>query len=655
MGDSGRRSGMSSDTRPVKPVRSHHETSLWDEKRSPMVRICHRVIFCLILFVLVYSVIFYGTAQPWTQGPLFAAVTLAAVLWAVRIVIMKEVEVVFSPLGAPLIVIGIYAITRYALAEVEPIGRSSMLLIITAILFYFVVLNDIRHRWQVTVIVWTLTILGCVLSLYALIQVMRGGQWVMGLPQYKQYCKYASGTFFRPADLAVFLHMTFAVSAANFALSRRSQSHKLAFAFACLAMGGGLFLTFSSIHWLGWLAMFVSLGFYVVRKRSWNSRWIIAGTASLALVVALVVAMMLSHSLEGGPAIGHKPGPSYRALWSSAMAIGQRNIWIGSGGGMFAWLFPGHRGTIQGVVTRCPNQYLDVFAEYGILGVMFSLWVLVSFIIGTIQLLLLRDDKYSAYRLSNRYAFAVAGLGAAIGCAVDASYDLNLHSGGLLFTLLAIMATTLTCGIHRRLGEPQTKHAGRYVTIHLHGLSRFVLVAGLMGLVLLIGTRLSKVYPSEFMLRRGNLAMDQMNWEAAERCYMRASKFDGRNSEVDEALGDLQAARATWNLRQRESLVAQAISCYNRAITHNPYDYDARIKIGRLHDLMGKRIEALASYNDAVENDPRNASYRVAIARHYLRWGDTQAAQNSFHLARELGSPETLPQDEPLRAIKAGL
>src|SRR5205814_2234369 len=102
---------------------------------------------------------------------------------------------------APLMVVSMYAVFRYALAEVEPVSRYSLVLTVTAVLFFFIVLNDIRHRWQVTVIVWTLTGLGVLLSVYSFWQVMRGGHWVLGIPQHEPYRGRASGTFFRPADL----------------------------------------------------------------------------------------------------------------------------------------------------------------------------------------------------------------------------------------------------------------------------------------------------------------------------------------------------------------------------------------------------------------------------------------------------------------------
>ncbi|MEI6083208.1 MAG: hypothetical protein WCS70_02785 [Verrucomicrobiota bacterium] len=629
-------------------TKSHHQPSFLDETRSPVVRFCHRAIFALTLFILVYSVLAYGTAQMWSQGPIIIAVVLAAGFWALRIVVFHEVHTVFSPLGAPLIVAGIYAIVRYVLAEVEPISRSPMLLAVTAVLFFFIVLNDIRHRWQVTVIVWVITGLGVFLSFYGLWQVMRGGHWVLGRPQFEAYWGQASGSFFRPADLAAFLHIAFAVAGANFLLSRRSQIEKTGLACACFVMGGGLLLTFSPLLWPGWLAILFVLGGFVIRKRGWHFRWVIAGTCILAVVVVAV--LYASRSLQRPVRI---PGPGMKALWSSALAIGQQNMPMGTGGGMFQWMYPARR-TAQGVVDHCPNQFLQVFAEYGAAGVLLFLWLCGTFILGTVQIIRLRDEKYSAQRLSNRYAFAVAGLAMAAGLMVDAVFNLN-PSGGVLIPLLTVMATALTCGVHRRVGESeQKKLPGRYLSIRVHGISRFVLAAGLGGLILLIGTRLRKDYPTVLLFRRGQQALEQLNWSGAEINFLRAWKFDNRNFAAAEAIGDLYVARATWNLHDREALSKEALIWYNRVKTLNPYHYDILIKIGRLHDLLGKSEPALVAYREALDGDPRNASYQVSLGQHYLRAGDPTQAERCFQIARQLDATEILPTDEVAKTGKPG-
>ena len=630
------------------------------------MQLCHRAIFALIVFVLCYSVVAYGTAQEWTQGPVIIAVLLAVVFWAIRLAVEDNVEVVFSPLGLPLLVTGCYLIIRYALAEVEPVGRSSMLLPVTAGIFFFVVLNDIRHRWQITAVVWILTGLGALLAVYGLFQAALGGQWVLSKPQFEQYWGRVSGTFFRPADFAVFLQIAFAIAAANFILSHRPQPQKLGFAFACLVTGGGLLLTLSPGHWLGWGVLFCVLVFFAARKRTWHFRWIAAGLTVLAVAGSIVVigfrhqqgtdATDDGHNLQTelnamvnsqtAPVAGTVPVLSQHALLGVALAIGQPNIWIGSGGGMFPWLFPRNR-TGQGIIEHCPNQFLDIFAAYGLVGIGLLIWLGTSLVLALVYIIRLRDTKYAAQRLSNRYAFVVAGLAIMAAVIVDAWVDLRLHTGGLLFPLTAVSAIALTCGVHRRTEEanPHRKH-GHHITIRLFGSSRYAIVVGLVGLVFLLGNRLVKTYPSALLLRHGQQALERLDWGSAERSYRRAWWFDHRNYQAAAALGDLHAARATWNLSHRETLSQDAFEWYNRALTLNQYATDLRIKIGRLHDALEHHDEALAAYRLAVDADPRNASYHVALGQHYLRWGDAAEAQHQFRLARELGASETLPTEE---------
>ena len=206
-------------------------------RRIPIIQACHRAIFALIVFVLIYSVVAYGTTQPWTQGPLIVAIICAAFFWAVRLVVAYEAQVVFSPLGAPVLLLGLYFIARYVLTKVECVGRPHMLLALGAILFFFIVLNDIRHRWQITSLLWIVTGLGVWQAGAGLWQVLSGGHWVMGLPQFALYRGSASGTYFRPADLAVFLQIALALAVANFILSRRVKAEKIGLAFASVAIG----------------------------------------------------------------------------------------------------------------------------------------------------------------------------------------------------------------------------------------------------------------------------------------------------------------------------------------------------------------------------------------------------------------------------------
>ena len=649
-------------------TRSHHEPELLELQRIPLVQFCHRAIFALIVFVLLYSVVAYGTAQRWVQGPLIAAIILAAIFWAVRLVVAHDAQVVFSPLGAPVILAGAYFLIRYALTRVESVARSPMLLAVAAVLFFFIVLNDIRHRWQITTLVWLVTGLGVLLAAAGLWQVFWSGWGRLGAWSWESVRGRARGTFSRPGDLAVFLQVAFAMAAANFALSRRARAEKVGLAVAGVLLCVGLLLTFSVWHWLGWGAAFVVVALFAARKHTWHFRWVIAGACVLIAVVATVAIGITSQSPSAGKRtvnVRNKfvipPGSELappaespvvlrqRALWKAALSVGQTNPWIGAGGGMFPWLFP-HFRTVQGLVEYCPNQYLAVYAEYGVIGVVLFLWIAIAAGLALVRILQLRDTKYSTFRLSNRYAFVVAGLAITLACGVDAGFDLNLQTGGLLFPLLGIVAAALTCGVHRRVDEyeqPQKSQSGRHVTIRLHGKSRYVVVAGLVGLILLLGLNLGRTYPAELLLQRGQRALNAMEWDEADHLLQSAWRLDSRSYQVAEVLGDLHAGRATWNLRGREASSLKALEWYNRALTLNQYAYDVRVKIGRLNDALGnKPAEAVAAYRQALSADGRNASYHVLFGQYYLRRGDAAEAQHQFGLARELGAIETLPADE---------
>src|ERR1043166_795980 len=188
-------------------ARSHHAPTLWEETKRPLVRFSSGATFVLILFVMVSAPLAFGAVRPWAQGPLMIAVALATMFWIARLVAERETDVIFSPIGGPALVLATYAIVRYTIAEVEPISRPDMMLAITTLLLFFVVLNTVRHRWQITVLVWTLTATGTALALYGLGQAVSGTRWVWWFPQYDTYVGRASGTFIRPADFAVYLHV----------------------------------------------------------------------------------------------------------------------------------------------------------------------------------------------------------------------------------------------------------------------------------------------------------------------------------------------------------------------------------------------------------------------------------------------------------------
>ncbi len=627
--------------------------AIWSGPQSPLGHVCQTAVVVLSLLILAFGPLAFGAVRLWALGPVFIAIEVAGVLWIIRILNAREIPVIFSAVGPPVVALAAYGVIRYGLSEIEPIASVPMMQWLAAALLFFLVLNNVRHRWHVTLVVWVLVGTGTVIALCALWQVIAGSSSVWAFPQYDRYLGSPSGTFIRPGHGAAYLQMVFPMAAATFLFSRRRFEQKVAIAIACLLMGTALLLIAAPNGLLGWLASMIVLLVYIIKRGSKKSRWLMVGVGLLGLLlVAALISLLASGASERGFPTTER---EYRgAQWRAAWQMARGNLLLGAGPGMFRWLYPSYR-TVQGVMDTPDNEYGSVFSECGVIGCVLVVWVLVAFVIAVIQILSVRASRYSASTPSNRYAFAVGGLAAVMAVAIGVIFDSSLHAPANLFTLVAIMGTTLTCGVHPsgKIDEDE-ELPGRYAPLAVKGVNKVALAVSLAIVVLLLASRLRKSYPSDFYLRLARRAGDLLDWDTARERYLQAWKFDRRNFEVTTAIGDSLSARATWDVAQRDKLLDEALTWYERAFTANPYAMDVQVKIARVYDALGKRELAEQCYRRALQADPENASYHAQLGLHGLRWSDTEDAVASFARAYELGGDYPLPELELRRLGKLG-
>jgi tetratricopeptide (TPR) repeat protein len=608
------------------------------EPQPRLARLCQRAVVVLALVVLVFATLAFGAVRWWALGPVMLGVAGCVALWIVRVLVQREARVVYSRVGVPLMVLAAYAVVRSTgLAEVEPVARNGMMLALAATLLFFALVNNIRHRWHLSALVWVLSVTGTVVAAYGLWQFASDSRLVWWFPQPDAYAGRASGTFLRPNHFAAFLAMAFPVAAANFVFSRRGPRQKLALLIGCVVMGAGLLCSFAPSGWLGWAAGLIVLGAYAIRRRGRKFRWLVVAAAVMGavMIAALAAAYALREPRAG--AVAHPLAEPYRwPLWRSAFEIARNNIWLGAGPGMFRWLYPAHR-TLQGEASHAGSEYLTLFAEGGLLGCVLAFWTAAAFIVATLQILHARGERYSAATPSNRYAFAVGGLAAFVSVLVGSVFDACLRAPANLFVLAALMAATLTCGVHPSGKiEQDVLLPGRYSALEIKGLMKFALAAALAVALALLLSRLLKTYPSDLLMRLAERERRALNWTAAERRYRQAWNADKRNFAVTAAFGDFYSARATWNTDQREEFLTRALSWYERAFVTNPYAADVLVKMGRTYDRLGRRDQALERYRRALQLDPRNASYHTQLGLHHQRWQDTEKAIASYRRALQL-------------------
>ena len=244
--------------------------------QSPVGHVCQTAVVALCALTLVFAPLAFGAVRFWALGPILIVIGLAGVLWIVRIVSTREIPAVFSTLGPPIIALATYGVIRYGLSEIAPIACGPMMQVLGAALLFFLILNNLRHRWHVTVLVWALVGTGMFVAVYALWQVVLGRTWVWAFPQYDRYLGRASGTFVSPYHCAAYLQLVFPIAAANFLFSRRSFEQKVVMGIASLLIIAALLLTEAPNGWLGWLASVIVLLVYaaVILKRLFDPAYL---------------------------------------------------------------------------------------------------------------------------------------------------------------------------------------------------------------------------------------------------------------------------------------------------------------------------------------------------------------------------------------------
>jgi Flp pilus assembly protein TadD len=624
-----------------------------------LAQFCQHTIVGLIMATLMAAPLLLAASRPGAVGPMQMAIALAAGLWIVRISSVPILPLVFSPLGGIVLLATTFVIVRYSLVDVEPVARQPMMLVVTAALMFFLLLNNVRHRWQISLLMWVLTVTGCLVAIRGLSEFLVTSLDLMARRQDMPSLDDRPIVAWLPMEhVTGYLQIVMPVCASGFLFSRRSYRQRLALLAATMLMAACLIVSRELGALFGLATSFLVLGTYLLRKRGTRFRWILIGGGA-ALAVLVVILLMITNRRptfeeRGGVIPGLKPASVNQAqlqtrspqlgsplndvtlsTWRSALGIARQNILLGAGPGMFPWMYLGHR-TAQGNVSACSNEYLNVLATYGVVGGVLLAGMVAMFIYTGVQILLVRAERYSASTQSNRYAFAIGGVAAIAAVLAQAVFDNNLHHPATILTLVSVLAVTLTCGVHGREEMQENSGPGYFVASRLKGINRYLLAGAIAAVALMHGWWILRSYPVDVLKRLGEKALLQLDWTGAQMRFQQAWRFDPRDHSVAMLLGDLLLTRATWQSDRADESLRQAMIWYNRALILNPYAAESLVRVASIYDRLGQRDQAFERYQRALRLDPLNAALYTQLGQHHLRWGDAERAAAAYRAALDL-------------------
>lgn len=294
-----------------------------------------RVILGLVLAVVVFGPLALGAVRP-TEFLVIQFLTAAILLaWLARWWFGRNHRLLWTPLCWLVAAFVVYAVLRYATADVEYLARQELLRVLVYSALFFAILTNLHRQESIRIVVFTLLALATLLSFYALYQWFTGSERVWWFLKPRCYFLRASGSYICPDHFAGFLGLLLPVALSYTLTGRLKSVPRVLLGYAALMMLAGLAVTFSRATWLASAIALTILFVILLRHRSYRLVSLVCiGIILVGAAVFKVTSAKAHDRLLESAGVSYERTP-WVEIWPAAWRIWQHHFWLGVGPGLF--------------------------------------------------------------------------------------------------------------------------------------------------------------------------------------------------------------------------------------------------------------------------------------------------------------------------------
>ena len=403
-------------------------------------------IIIIALAVLVPIAIHLRCDNPFTPAKEFtleALVIIGLMFWAFKIISREEIRFTSTPLNLP--ILSFIAICTLSLIWSDTFFTSlkELPLFLAGPLLYFVIVNNVRGEKQINRIISTVIIVGAVLGLYGIFQYndIEFSFWVHAPGRNKMFglsgnVGYFAGYLILPLSLAIPLF-----------LISKNKIRKILLLIGIVTMGTTLIVTLSRSPYaaFGFSLLFMFLLFLLARGKNLIKENKKIFIFLLIVIILAVFLFVIPTPLNKQDTVISqiKRRISITQLTTEFISGGRTAIWkftgmmikdhpfLGSGIGTFKYntlryqakfFEKGDNRSIypHDFSDKVHNEYLQLWAELGIIGLAIFLWLIVTYFIYGIKSLKREKDK-------QKQGLMIGLMGAVFAFLVDSFFWFPLH------------------------------------------------------------------------------------------------------------------------------------------------------------------------------------------------------------------------------------
>ena len=540
------------------------------------------------------------------------------------------------PGGIPLLLFWLYSLALIPFSVLPYEAKISTLHFGCYLGVYWAAAN-ILSRFSYRKTVWSVVFMALVLvALYSLVQHKVAPNLIFGIERYADYWKGGrlGGTYQCPNHIAHLFQMWLPFCLVFIFLPQFGWFWRICFAYALPLFCLLIYQTQSRAGILGTVAAIGTTVLFMILRKSRR-----------AFCVALLVVPLLGAGALGGLWAGSsmfrtRMQPVVKVLslavagdWERVAAIDFRPMtWadttrmikgrpvVGFGPGNYGLTFEDYRTRFTGVrieTIHPHNEYLELLAEYGLIGGVLVLCVLISVSVQMIRFIRTSPRPYHALP-------AVALLGALAGTAVHGFFDFELHifPNALMLALLAgAAAAPLIQASPAR--HPQRNAGVQWI---------FTLA------VLLSALWVVPVMSSAWIRVWGDKLLLKQKFQRTESFYKTAERIDRQNWFPQMGLGQLYyhyryyeldpARKHEWALKEQ--------AAYAAAYRTNTKKEEVVFGLGRIELFLGNRDKGLDYLRQAANYKRFNDFYWRKLGIELRKAGLYEEALTTFEYAQKM-------------------
>ena len=428
-------------------------------------------------------------------------------------------------------------------------------------LLYFIITNNIKHEQQINRILTTIITVGSLLGIYGIFQYngIDFSFWAHNIGRQQVFGLFGNVNYF-----AEYLIVPLPIAVSLFFVSQ-NKLKKFLLLIGIISMGASLVATFTRGSYIGFGVSLIFMFFLFVYSRG---KRFIKDNKSIFIILALMVILFTSLMViptplnKSGTAIEKiksrisisqlTQSPSIKrriATWKFTALMIKDHPLIGSGIGTYKYntlkyqaeffkqgenrsLYP------HGFAEKAHNEYLQLWAEMGIIGLIIFIWLIVNYFSFGIKIL-------KKIKNEHKQGIIIGLMGSVLAVLVDALFGFPLHLPATIILFWVSIGLTIVMGGNKPIQNKDKKSEARK-TIFFP--VKFFLFLGIIFLSVFLCVTIARPFIARTYWYYTNKEIKNENYNEAIKISEKALKWDPYLGQIYYDIGKILKIKELYGI-----------------------------------------------------------------------------------------------------------